>query len=178
MKLGVKEIVFVGIVAVGFGVFMWYYNSLGGFNEIKVQANTNTTYLIQGKYFEGSVRSREFGEVFSEIESAINESGIQSFAVAYYEKAPSDLNGYNTKVFIGALITEDSLNRSFSFKEVSFERSYYAEQEAKLLGVATKTKLEEMAEDSVVVLDPHRALEFYYSPERFGMEIPYHEITK
>ncbi len=178
MKIGVKGIVFYAVAFSGLVAFMFYYQTQGGFNEVLLEERSGTSYELYGAYFEGSVRSKEFGQRFTQVEEIIKKENLKSFAVAYYEKAPSDLNQYQTRVFIGLISEGEKLDvEGFELKKINFKRSYYAEQKANILGVETYDKLAQVAEDSAVVLDPHRSLEFYYAADKFGLEIPYHPIN-
>jgi hypothetical protein len=179
MKIGVKGIVFYAVAFAGLVAFMFYYQRQGGFNEVSLEERKDASYTVYGSYFEGSVKSKEFGQRFAKVENVIKRENLNSFAVAYYEKTPSNMNQYKTRVFIGLIPDGDSLDiEGFEYKKISFKASYYAEQNANILGVETYDKLAQVAEDSAVVLDPHRSLEFYYSAKKFGLEIPYHSFNK
>ena len=171
-----KPSILIGIVillALTGGVF-YYYNSIGGFEEVKVTEKSNVRYLIQGKAFKGNVKTEPlFRQLFDNTEAflKVNPKG---YLCAYFKQVPTKENDFEADAIIGALVqdTTELLNDEYKNFAISFDYTLHAYKAAPpTVAGETEETLHTYAKEHHFRLE-NAVLEHYISQQEFAVEIP------
>lgn len=175
MKLKPISIVGIVILIALSSSAIYYWNKQGGFSEVYIQELSDTTYVIDGVYYEGSMRDQAFGELFTVAEQKVDSLAIKGHVAAYYLVSPKKEEMYATKAFVGFLMedTTQSIGDGFERRRVTFKKALSGNQKASLFVSSVYEDLGLYAEENQMALDTALAVEHYFSQDHFGVDIPY-----
>jgi hypothetical protein len=87
-------------------VFVYFYFTLGGFNEPELSVTDASQVFIMGKSYNGKLNDKKFAELFDEADAYIESNQLKSSSCAVYYNDAQKGNDV-AEVFVGILV--DSL---------------------------------------------------------------------
>ena len=182
MKLRPATIAGLAILVISVGAVIWIYYSKGWLNEVIMKEKEAEQYYLYGKRYEGSIKNPAFEAIFTELEKAIHEYDTSKFIVVYYEQFPDKDSEFKTKAIVGVTSDADSLvtikGGDWSYYKINTTQSIFGVQDASLMVTSVYNEIEDYAETKNYELSKSGLIEYYYHPNRFGVEIPFQKIKK
>ena len=155
--------VFGTLLFIIIGVLFWFFIG-GGFDSIEVKKHDRFVLRYYGRSFEGSLKSKEIGELYKMIDSKLEGRKM----IVYYEGVPNKENGYWVKAFIGG---ENNFKGSV-VKEIDLGKVYSARHDANNLLNKAQTSIFNQAKEDEEMLKLDKMVEIYYTKNDLEVFIP------
>ena len=154
-------------------IFLVLFANFGGFKSVEFKEMDKRKITVVGKPFEGKANTKEFGDLFKEMEDIAKIYPELSLTAVYLQN-PTDKNNYSVKAFIGIsgdltdLTYENLDKRTFDFRH-----TIYARKKAHPLLTRLSLNIKEYAKAKGWDLNPEVRVEYYYNDRDMAVEIPY-----